>query len=101
MQTAYLGFGFVLLCLFLVPSPSHAAGARDLSDKEIRQIIIEQSIASYSGQCACPYSAMKSGKACGGRSAYSKAGGASLFCYPRNVPQAMVEAYRKRLGGNS
>ena len=33
--------------------------AEDLSDAEIRQLLIQQSISSYSGSCPCPYNIMR------------------------------------------
>ena len=64
------------------------------SDKEIKQKIIEQSIRSYSGSCACPYSRDRAGRKCGKRSAYSKPGGASPICYESQVTQDMIKDYR-------
>ena len=46
---------------------SASAYATELSDKEVRQAMIAGSIASYPGKCACPYSLLNSGRACGGR----------------------------------
>jgi hypothetical protein len=46
--------------------------------------------------CACPDDSMRNGRACGGRSAYSRPGGASPLCYPSDVTAAMIEAYRQR-----
>lgn len=66
------------------------------SDAEIRQEIIRQSIAAYSGNCPCPYSTASNGSRCGGRSAYSRPGGASPKCYPEDVSQAEVNARRGR-----
>ena len=66
------------------------------TDAEIRQILINESIARYSGSCPCPYSRDRAGRRCGGRRAYSRPGGASPLCYPRDVSDEMVEAYRKR-----
>jgi hypothetical protein len=39
---------------------------------------------------------MRNGRACGGRSAYSRPGGASPLCYPSDVPAAMIETYLQR-----
>ena len=36
---------------------------------------------SYTGNCACPYDTASDGSICGGRSAWSKSGGASPVCY--------------------
>jgi len=69
-----------------------------ISDSQIRQKIIEQSIASYPGNCPCPYSIARNGSSCGGRSAYSKPRGYSPICYPGDVTQAMIQEYRRRSG---
>lgn len=66
------------------------------TDAEIRQILVNQSIARYSGSCPCPYNTDRGGRRCGGRSAYSRPGGASPLCYPRDVSDAAVAAYRAR-----
>lgn len=41
------------------------------SDDQIRQLIIEDSIASYPGVCACPFNSARNGSSCGRRSAWS------------------------------
>ena len=66
------------------------------TNTEIRQEIIKQSIASYKGNCPCPYSVDRAGRMCGRRSAYSKPGGASPICYEKDVTQKMGDDYRKR-----
>ena len=66
------------------------------TDAQIRQLLINQSIARYSGSCPCPYNTDRGGRRCGGRSAYSRPGGASPLCYPRDVGDGAVEAYRAR-----
>lgn len=83
--------------LVLAMSLVVAADDRDLSDEEIREILIQQSIASYSGNCPCPYNRASNGSRCGKRSAYSRPGGASPLCYPSDVTAAMVERYRRKL----
>lgn len=65
------------------------------TDDQIRQAIIQQSIASYSGSCPCPYNVARNGSSCGRRSAYSRRGGASPMCYPSDVPQSVVEQYKR------
>jgi hypothetical protein len=45
--------------------------------------------------CACPDDLMRNGRVCGGRSAYSRPGGAEPLCYPSDVTAAMIEDYRK------
>lgn len=74
--------------------------ARDLSssDDTIRDRIIAESIASYPGNCACPYSTMRNGRACGGRSAYSRPGGRSPVCYRQDIGPEMVNRWRSVAG---
>lgn len=87
------------LVAFVVLSVLFQAHASDLSDDEIRQRIIQQSIASYSGSCPCPNNRARNGSRCGKRSAWSKPGGASPLCYPRDVSDGMVKRYRARHDG--
>ena len=70
----------------------------DLADVEIRQILIQESINSYSGNCPCPYNRASNGSRCGKRSAYSRPGGATPLCYESDVTDAMIDRYRKRIG---
>ena len=69
---------------------------KKLSDSEIKKILIRQSIAGYSGNCPCPDNTDRAGRRCGGRSAWSRPGGASPLCYESDVTQSRVEAYRKK-----
>lgn len=64
------------------------------SEAEIRNILIRESIASYPGNCPCPYNTDKAGRKCGKRSAYSKPGGYAPLCYPDDVTQEMIQEYR-------
>lgn len=45
--------------------------------------------------CACPDDRMRNGRSCGGKSAYSRPGGAAPLCYVHDVTPAMIENYRK------
>ena len=69
--------------------------ARD-ADGDIKNQIIAESIASYPGNCPCPYNLAKNGSHCGKRSAYSRPGGYSPLCYESDVTPEMIEAYKKR-----
>lgn len=76
------------------------AGASDAkstrqTDDQIRQLIIEDSIASYPGVCACPFNSARNGSSCGRRSAWSKQGGYAPICYKKEVSKAMVDEWRK------
>lgn len=69
-----------------------------MSDAAVRQQIITESIAAYRATghpCACPYNAMRNGRSCGGRSAYSRPGGAAPLCYERDVSAGMVADWRR------
>ena len=68
----------------------------DITDAEIRQILIQESINAYPGNCPCPYNRASNGSRCGKRSAYSRPGGAEPLCYERDVTDVMVERYRNR-----
>ena len=83
---------FFLVAFFLLAflSTAHA------DDKKIKQEIIQQSIANYSGNCPCPYNRDRAGRSCGRRSAYSKPGGYSPVCYPGDVTPEMIDEYLAR-----
>lgn len=53
----------------LADSSTVAAAAAQETDSEIRQAIIRESIARYSGSCPCPYSVDRGGRRCRGRCA--------------------------------
>lgn len=83
-----------LLCAFSV-----SAKDSKIPDSAIVQLLIDDSIASYSGNCPCPYNAMRNGRSCGKRSAYSKPGGYAPLCYKEDVTKAMIQEYRERMKG--
>src|SRR5437016_14221288 len=64
------------------------------TDEQIKQKLIQQSIAQYPGNCPCPYNTDRAGRWCGGRSADSRAGGYSPLCYPGDRTQEMVDQYK-------
>jgi hypothetical protein len=69
---------------------------KPLSDAQIKQLLIDESIAAYSGNCPCPYNTDRRGRSCGRRSAYSREGGEAPLCYPKDVSAEMVKAYREQ-----
>ena len=81
--------GFVLLILVF-----GAVGCEEKADDEIKQKLIRESIARYSGSCPCPYSTARAGRRCGERSAYSRTGGSEPLCYESDVSQEMVDEER-------
>jgi hypothetical protein len=80
----------------LVAAATLAVPAAAQTDAQIRQRLIRQSIAAYGGSCACPYNVDRGGRRCGGRSAWSRPGGAAPLCYARDVTPAMIRASRGR-----
>lgn len=93
MTLSRLALALTLACSAML---SHAQDGRKavLSDQQVRQQIIEESIAAYPGRCPCPFNSAKNGSACGGRSAWSKRGGYAPICYEREVTQEMVQRWR-------
>ncbi len=70
-----------------------------LTAAAIAAIIVQASRDQYHAggrPCACPDDAMRNGRACGGRSAYSRPGGAAPLCYPSDVTAAMIDSFRQR-----
>jgi len=64
------------------------------SARDIRRLMIEQSLSSYFGSCPCPYNTDRAGRSCGRRSAYSRPGGAAPLCYPSDISDAQVRSFR-------
>ena len=83
----------ILLIAFFAATSSVAADR--LSDEAIRELIVQESIAAYPGNCPCPFNADRAGRACGARSAWSRPGGRAPVCYTREVTQEQVDDYRK------
>lgn len=78
-----------------------AQQAPTLTDDQVRQQIVQENVSAYLATghpCACPYNSMRNGAACGGRSAYSRPGGASPLCYPKDVSDGMVADWRRKHG---
>jgi hypothetical protein len=82
---------FSLLTILIFTSGSAFA-----NDQDIKQKIINESISTYSGNCPCPYNSARNGSRCGGRSAYSRKGGASPICYEADITKEMIEEYKAR-----
>jgi hypothetical protein len=76
-------------------TPQPEPTAPELTDQQVRQAIIQQSIRSYAGNCPCPDNRASNGSRCGRRSAYSRAGGAAPLCYESDVSDEMIVQYRR------
>ena len=80
------GMGLLLLL-------ATAAEARPMTDAEIRQEIIRESIAANGGVCVCPWQKDRKGKICGSRSLYNQPGGVPPQCYPEDIDETGIEAW--------
>lgn len=69
---------------------------KKLTDRAIVKILIERSLAYYSGNCPCPYNRDRAGRKCGRRSAYSRPGGAEPLCFAGDITPRMIADYRAR-----
>jgi len=87
-----------LLCAIPLFSFSSQFSKAKMIDVQIKQILIQQSIANYPGSCACPYQRDRIGRLCGKRSAWSRPGGHKPLCYPSDVMPKMIESYRRGKG---
>lgn len=81
---------------FILASDMAIAKLAPLTDNQVKQRIIDDSIASYPGTCACPFNTARNGSSCGRRSAWSKAGGYAPICYKKEVTKEMVKEWRQR-----
>jgi hypothetical protein len=59
----------------------------------VKQQMIAESLASYPGNCPCPYNSDRAGRSCGGRSAYSRPGGYAPLCYPTDISNQQALTY--------
>ncbi|HSC74770.1 MAG TPA: hypothetical protein VLB90_00870 [Pseudomonadales bacterium] len=84
----------ILFALFVFALPYVSVEAKGLTDDQIKQAIIQESIDEYSGNCPCPYNTAKNGSSCGKRSAYSRPGGEAPLCYKNDVTPAMVAEWK-------
>jgi len=90
---------FILAFLAIFATDRGAVARQQPDDSEIRQQIIQQSIADYKATghpCACPYDTARNGSSCGRRSAYSRPGGAEPLCYPSDVTDGMVADWKRQ-----
>jgi hypothetical protein len=75
-----------------------AAHAATLTNAQIKQAVIQESLAGYPGTCPCPYNVDRRGHSCGRRSAFSRPGGFAPICYATQVTPAMIDEYRRAHG---
>ncbi|MCS5709973.1 hypothetical protein [Candidatus Berkiella aquae] len=61
-----------------------------LTNDEVRELMIQMSIRGYRGKCACPYSPDAIGGICGTESAYYRPGGFKIYCFYRDISSEEV-----------
>jgi hypothetical protein len=86
------------LTVLLILAATSALAREPMTDAQARDAIIKESVAAYLATghpCACPYNVARNGSQCGGRSAYSRPGGAEPLCYPRDVSDGMVADWKR------
>ncbi|WP_073603404.1 hypothetical protein [Vibrio aerogenes] len=86
---------FILFFVVLLLSSPAVLAKEKMSDAQVRQQIIHESILRYPGNCPCPYSRASNGYKCGKRSAWSKPGGYTPICYPNEISDKEVKAWRQ------
>jgi hypothetical protein len=59
----------------------------------LKEQMIQESIARYPGNCPCPYNRDARGHNCGGRSAWSRAGGYAPLCFSADITPDMVREF--------
>jgi len=96
---AFVLVGVIGLALTGVAAQRPAEKPPAKSDTEIRKELVSLSLASYIGNCPCPYNTDRAGRRCGARSAYNRPGGAAPLCYPADVTQKMIDAHRVAIAG--
>ncbi|MFA3762564.1 hypothetical protein V1951_01715 [Yersinia sp. 2544 StPb PI] len=85
----------ILALAFVLFSFPTSAKVTNSSDDHVKQMIINESIESYPGNCPCPFNSASNGSSCGKRSAWSRAGGYSPICYKKEVTKEMVTEWRE------
>ena len=64
-------------------------------NKKINQLFIGAALATMAPAVNAAQTPAWNGSSCGGRSAWSKAGGYSPICYKKEVTKEMVKAWRQ------
>ena len=86
----------ILIALVMTFSNQVLADRFLMTDEEIIQTIIYQSIASYPGTSVPPYYRFNNGSRCGNQGAYSKISGCYTICLKRDVTREIIDKFRGR-----
>jgi hypothetical protein len=84
----------VVLTSLSYPKARKNTSAAKINDAKIKKILIQESIDGYPGNCPCPYNLARNGSRCGGRSAYSRSGGYSLYCFDSDITRDMIDEWK-------
>ena len=88
-----------LIITLLFTTFTATAALAAMTDDEVKEAIIKESIAKSPVPCPCPFSLMSNGKECGGQSVFLHPGGEyEPICYDAQVTQEMIRAYRRKHG---
>lgn len=92
---------FLLVAVFIASMVFAINNTHPLTDSEIKNLIIKESISKYHGNCPCPYNRASNGTRCGKRSAYSKSGGYSTMCYESDITEEIINNYKAKIAINT
>jgi hypothetical protein len=87
----------LMRCVVLVLALSVGWGHSAKMPRPTRRSSRRSSNSQSPVSCPCPYNTDRTGRRCGGGSAYSRRGGAAPLCYEKDVTQTMVDDYRKKM----
>jgi hypothetical protein len=76
--------------------PVQAAIPSAISNSAIIKKMISESVATYPGNCPCPYFTDRAGRSCGRRSAWSRGGGYAPLCYANDISNQMITDWKAR-----
>jgi hypothetical protein len=85
----------VLAAAFVFVSDMAIAKSNQLTDDQVKQKIIDDSIASYPGTCACPFNTARNGSSCGAAALGVKRR-YSPICYKKEVSKEMIKEWRQQ-----
>jgi hypothetical protein len=92
-------FALIAVLAWLPVALAQPVAKPQLTDQQVAELIIRESRQAYYATghpCACPEDLARNGSRCGGRSAYSRPGGAEPKCYIKDVTPAEIAAFRAR-----
>jgi hypothetical protein len=83
----------IIFTLLVLASVAARADQCPVPLDTVKQAMIKENLASYPGNCPCPYFSDRAGRSCGRRSAYSRPGGYAPLCYLTDITDDQAQAY--------